>query len=405
MATPQQDTAYPLWVRGLRANLLGSIGRAWSVSPMRNRAKLFVRFSDGSRRSVVLPYAWVPAQARDIQAAAEQIAAQVAAGVPLTKAAAPFTGKPDAALPPPTTGGDLMAAWERFGAFKVGTGAIKASTWGRDYRPSAARLAEVSERATTAKELLGAIGERWPPGSRRRQIAVQHVAAMLRWSVDEGHLPADRWAPPASLRRFTGEALPSTDAAVPLTDQQILDLLYALPIDPAGQRWRFVLQLLAAFGLRPVEVQHLQLRHDGSIWCTYQKRSGGGTTRPRALRALHPEWEAEWALRERLAAGEAMPPFGGGVADAARRYLARQDAWAPLAAAGITPYGFRHGYSLRAHQSYGLSPRITAALMGHSIETHQRVYGTWADSDTIDGAIAAGLRYRDIAQATDHAVR
>jgi integrase len=405
MATPQQDTAVPLWVRGLRANLLGSIGRPWSVSPMRGKAKLFVRFSDGSRRSVVLPYAWVPAQARDIQAAAEQIAAQLAAGIPLAEAAAPFTGNAGAAPPPPIAGGDLLAAWEAFGHHKVTTGAIKPTTWAKDYRPSAERLAEVHSRATTAKELLTAIGEQWPAGARRRQIAVQHVAAMLRWACDEDQLPADRWTPPTSLRRFTGEALPTTEAAVPLTDQQILDLLDGLPTDAAGGRWRFVFQLLAAYGLRPVEVQHLQPRHDGQLWCTYQKRSGGGTTRPRALRALHPEWEAEWALRERLAAGEAMPPFGGGVADAARRYLARQDAWAPLAAAGITPYGFRHGYSLRAHQSYGLSPRITAALMGHSIETHQRVYGTWADSDTIDGAIAAGLRYRDIAQATYHAVR
>lgn len=394
MPTPLQDTAYPLWVRGMRANLLSSVGKAWSVSPMRGKAKLFVRFSNGARRSVVLPFAWVPAQGRDIQAAAEQIAAQVAAGVPLPKAAAPFTGKPGAALPPPTTGGDLLAAWEAFGRFKVGTGAIKSTTWAKDYRSSAARLIEVRDQATTAKELLTAIGEQWPPGSRRRQIAVQHVAAMLRWGVDEGHLPADRWTPPASLRRFTGEALPSTEVAVPLTDQQILDLLDGLPTDAAGGRWQFVLQLLAAYGLRPIEVQHLQPRHDGQLWCLYQKRSGGGTTRPRALRALHPEWEAEWALRERLAAGEAMPPFGGGVADAARRYLSRQAVWAPLAAAGITPYGFRHGYALRAHQSYGLSPRIAAALMGHSTETHQRVYGTWTDADTIDGALAAGIRYR-----------
>ena len=139
---------------------------------------------------------------------------------------------------------------------------------------------------------------------------------------------------------------------------------------------------------------HLHPRGDGQLWCTYQKRSGGGTTQPRQLRALHPEWESEWHLRERLEAGEPMPPFGGGVADAARRYLSRQDAWAPLAAAGITPYGFRHGWALRAHKDYGLAPRFAAALMGHSVDTHQRVYGSWTDAETIDSALAKGLAFR-----------
>jgi hypothetical protein len=41
---------------------------------MRGKAKLFVRIADGSRRSVVLPHAWVPAQAREIQAAVKKIA-------------------------------------------------------------------------------------------------------------------------------------------------------------------------------------------------------------------------------------------------------------------------------------------------------------------------------------------
>lgn len=396
MASKQQESAAPLWVRGLRANLMASVGRAWSVSPMRGKAKLFVRFGDGSRRSVVLPHEWVPAQAREIQAAVEKIAEQVAAGASLAEAAAPYTGSQKAPPAQPAETPDLLQVWSRFGEDKVRSGRIKPITWAKDYGQTGHRLAQVVEGASSAKQLLTKLGEKWPAGARRRQIAVQHVAAMLRWACDEDLLPADRWTPPSSLRRFVGEGLPSSEATVPLTDDQILGLLEGLPADAAGQRWGYAFRLIAAYGLRPVELLHLQLRPDGQLWCTYQKRSGGGTTKPRPLRALHPEWEEAWELPQRLAAGNALPPFGGGVADAARRYLVRQEVWQPLAKSGCTPYGFRHGYALRAHQAYGLSPRVAAALMGHSVDTHQRVYGTWTDQDTIDAAIERGLKYRGL---------
>ena len=187
----------------------------------------------------------------------------------------------------------------------------------------------------------------------------------------------------------------SSSQSVPLSDEQILALLESLPNDSACKRWQFVFQLLATYGLRPVEVLHLEIRPDG-LWCNYQKRSGGGTTKPRLLGALHPEWEAEWNLLDRIAASEAMPPFGGGVADAARRYLDRQQGWNELKAQGATSYGFRHGYALRAHQQYGLSVRVTSAVMGHSTETHLRQYGVWVDQDTITFALQAGIRYRQL---------
>ncbi|MCP9928596.1 hypothetical protein [Cyanobium sp. CH-040] len=396
MASKQQDAASALWVRGLRANLLVSVGRAWSISPMRGKAKLFVRFDDGSRRSVVLPFAWVPAQAREIQAAVERIAEQVVGGASLAEAAAPFTGGQKVAPTPPAENPDLLTLWTRFGEDKVRSGRIKPTTWAKDYRQTEKRLVQVVERASNAKELLSKLGEKWDAGSRRRQIAVQHVAAMLRWACDEDLLPPDRWTPPSSLTRFVGEALAKNEVAVPLTDEQILGLLEALPGDAAGQRWGYALRLIAAYGLRPVEVLHLRLRPDGQLWCDYQKRSGGGVTKPRPLRALHPEWEEEWELRQRLTAGEALPPFGGGVADAARRYLVRQEAWQRLARMGCTVYGFRHGYALRAHQTYALSPRVAAALMGHSVNTHQSVYGSWVDKVTIDEAIRRGLNHRQL---------
>lgn len=388
-------TDSPLWVRGLRSQLAQTLGPAWRVYEQRGKTKLDVRFNDGSRQSAVLPYPWLPASARGIQDTVESVAADVAAGLELMEAVGRIRGTTPSAPLGRTEKSGLMEIWERFGDFKRSTGAIKPTTWQRDYYTSAKRLEEIHQTARNAKELLTEAGRKWPAGGRRRQIAIQHIAAMLRWGCDEGILQPDLWTPPSSLRQYVGEAPPSDGPAIPLTDLQILELLDALPRDSAGQRWIFVLRLLATYGLRPVEAMHLETRQDGKLWCVYQKRSGGGTTKPRALAALHPEWESAWQLRESLAANEPMPPFGGGVAEAARRYLKRQPAWAPLAAAGITCYGFRHGYALRAHKDYALAPRFAAALMGHSVETHQRVYGTWTDADTIDSALQIGLRFRD----------
>jgi integrase len=222
---------------------------------------------------------------------------------------------------------------------------------------------------------------------------------MCRWGVENDLLQADRWTPPPSLKSYVGEKRAGRVDGVPLNDDQILGLLNGLPKDTAGQRWNYALQLMATYGLRPVELLHLRMEPAGSLWCDYVKRSGGGSTRPRQLRALHPEWEVDWRLRERIEAGEALPPFGGGVADAARRYLSRQQAWMDLATSGATCYGFRHGYALRAHQAYGLSPRVAAALMGHSVETHTRHYGRWTDEATIESALEAAMQYRKLTQA------
>jgi integrase len=64
----------------------------------------------------------------------------------------------------------------------------------------------------------------------------------------------------------------------PLQVADILALVDALP-DP---RWRFGFQLMAAYGLRPEELHHLQLR-DGRLWCTYEKVASRGKTKPRTL--------------------------------------------------------------------------------------------------------------------------
>ncbi len=81
------------------------------------------------------------------------------------------------------------------------------------------------------------------------------------------------------------------------------------------------------------------------------------------------------------------------------QYLRRNKVWqqlvmetAELPATGNTgnelvPYSLRHGYAARAHEDYAFSPRKTAGLMGHSLLTHSRHYGSQVDQEILDTAL------------------
>jgi len=375
-------TSNPDWVQALRTLLRSEIGSAWCVVEQRGRTKLNVRLDDGTRAYATLPISWDAASARAIQDAVEEVARLVRKGRSLKAAVATVSGTVEKAPAAPAgarsdSSQQLMAAWRAFGDFKVREDKIKLSTWNSVYRRTERRLVQALH-AESADELLEMAAATGKPGSRGRQIALQHLAAMLRWAVKKGMLTAEAWIPPTQLHGYGGKR--QKKLRTPLTDEEILQLLAAFPVESknprdrdAARRWRFAFQLMAAYGLRPVEIHHLRIETSGKprLWCDYCKRSGGGSTEPRTLRALHPEWETDWQLLERIKAGEALPPTGGGVAEAARRYLMRQEVWKPLAAAGCTPYSFRHGWALRCHIQYPLiSTRVAAEVMGHSPSVH-----------------------------------
>ena len=397
----------PDWVQALRTLLRSEIGPAWRVMEHRGKAKLDVRLEDGSRSFATLSIPWEPASARAIQEEVEGIAALVKQGRTLKAALATLNSGKTTGVPVAARNNSseiLLAAWQSFGQYKVHmSGEIKLETWQGVYARTEKRLKQVLD-SPDAKTLLEQAGVIWEPGSRGRQIALQQISAMLRWAVDEGRLPAGPWMPPTKIKTFVGQRLEKAELRTPLTDEQIQELIGSLKVNSnnsrdrdAAKRWRFAFQLMATYGLRPIEIHFLRIEDKGKLrlWCDYQKRSGGGTTKPRTLRALHPEWEVEWQLIERINAGEALPPSGGGVAEAARRYLTRQSAWKPMAESGCTPYSFRHGWALRCHTKYPLiSTRVAAEVMGHSPAVHTEVYGSWTDEQVIDDAFAAGIRGR-----------
>ncbi len=156
----------PDWVLGLRNQLRSTVGTAYRVCEQRGKAKLDVRFADGSRATTVLPVKWLPAQAGVIQRSVESISQAIATGRTLKEAVAQQTG-PD--IPAPAIGHSqfpLLDVWEQFGRYKVQqTGQIKASTWGDVYGITAKHL-EMACDASDAKSLLVQAGQAWQPCAR-----------------------------------------------------------------------------------------------------------------------------------------------------------------------------------------------------------------------------------------------
>jgi len=224
-------------------------------------------------------------------------------------------------------------------------------------------------------------------------MVVQQAAALLRWGVDSGRLPAD-WAPPLDLSPFVGRRRDGATITTPIEVADILAIVEAIP-DP---RWRYAFQLLAAYGLRPEELQHLELR-GGRLWCNYRKVSSKGKTDPRPLRLLPcDDWALAWNLEASYHPDRLPPLRPGRGSECLGVYMRRRTIWntirARYAADGelLVLYSARHGYAHRAHVICELPPKIAAAAMGHSVQTHLQAYSRWCGDDVVDDAFERAAR-------------
>ena len=384
----------PAWVAALRLKLRPSLPTGLTVKGQPTNGKVLACWQPPGAtkgQAVTLPgLTWAPSQATAIREAMLAIGAELEAGRGF--------GAPEAPRVNRFTGGPLWSpALAGFEQHKMGAGHVSERTWLRAYEPDLRLIERHGPLCGTPTALLRRCVEGLEPGSRGRQQRVQHVCQLLRWATREGFLPAD-WAPPSDLGDLVGRKLTPKQPAHPILDAELLDLVEGIP-DP---RWKFAVQLLAVYGLRPVELRHVRGQADGSVACSYSKRTSRGSTQPRIIQPLLPAGAGdEWrGLAARLIAGEPLPPLGDvrGAAEGVSQYLSRREAWRALKASAaadgrrLAPYSFRHGFALRAHQLYELSPRVAAALMGHSLTTHTAHYGGWTDAKTVANAVAEGYR-------------
>jgi integrase len=162
----------------------------------------------------------------------------------------------------------------------------------------------------------------------------------------------------------------------------------------AARRWIFAIQMLSAYGLRPVELLSLKMKA-GKLWSFHIKRSGGGYGKPRELIGFHPEWARDWRLVERFKSGEELPkPYEVGAA--LNKFLAGKEYWEKLRKKkNVSSYSFRHSYSKRLHEVYGMDNKSASDLMGHSEEVHIKNYkDKWGNNK--DSIIEKAMLYRDL---------
>ena len=105
-------------------------------------------------------------------------------------------------------------------------------------------------------------------------------------------------------------------------------------------------------------------------FCCHSKSTSRDKTKPRPLPPMRP---------------------GHGAEDLGL-YMRRRKRWQELrqmyetAGEKLVLYSARHGYAHRAHLICELPPKVAAAAMGHSLETHLAAYSKWCGDDVIDTA-------------------
>ena len=375
-----------------------SLARGWSVGEDKGKIRLKWRYVPNQKnQSVMLPFAWAKNLRKAATTRINNIYNLTLEGHNLKTAALIAEGKA------PKIERDWTACLKNFQQYKTEhENAISVKTFEHDYLRvlrDAVKLLESKDPPTNPADLIESCIRDWTPGSATRKRRTNSLCQFLEYCVTREDAPGS-WLPPKDRKIHIGRKTSKTKTQKkdPLNDQEILILIEDLQTTEAGIRWGNALKLLTVYGLRPVELTHLQVRKDNKtgeayLWCAYEKRSGGGITKPRRLEPL-PIEGTSWNLLQQLEAKIIELPKlsaeGNGVAEQIRKYLERRKAWTSLKAKvkargeDLGTYSFRHSFSVRGHK-LGIDSGSMAATMGHSLEVHCREY-PWATMETTQTA-------------------
>ncbi|NJO78658.1 MAG: hypothetical protein HC827_09070 [Cyanobacteria bacterium RM1_2_2] len=133
--------------------------------------------------------------------------------------------------------------------------------------------------------------------------------------------------------------------------------------------WKFILGLIATYGLRPHEaflVDYDQLRKgDRALWVL------DGKTGRRRVWAFHPEWFEQFELSNPVLPAINLNRRNDQIGHSATRHF-----WELKAPFRL--YDLRHAWAIRTLE-YGLEDALSARQMGHSVEVHCEIYQHWID--------------------------
>ncbi|MEP0879229.1 site-specific integrase [Funiculus sociatus GB2-M2] len=147
------------------------------------------------------------------------------------------------------------------------------------------------------------------------------------------------------------------------SDELIVEWFNKIP-NPA---WRWVYGMVAAYGLRPHEVFHLDTKEIEQGGCLL-KVLENTKTGYREVRPFHPEWVDQFGLRQPQlpkVTGKTNHDLGSRVKTAFGRYKI------PFPA-----YNLRHRYAVRCIE-FDLNVSLAARWMGHTVTIHTKTYQAW----------------------------
>lgn len=275
---------------------------------------------------------------------------------------------------------------------------IGADTWERTYNPYLNRLKEIAGGRSWENDhqLVEEVLRSYTPNTRSRQMAHDRIRRLWKqagWSWPDG----------LAELRGNGKAAASPEGVRAFSDAELQELrdriLRSTRLTAADlTAW----DALAVFGLRPAELQGLELFTQDDVPMARVQRSkvsSKGSGGVRVIPAVPPEgWPVDcfqlvgrW--REHgFPAGMTAARSPGQVLTQQLRRLRDQKPVQIALDEELTAYGCRHGFALRLAQKLGLHPREAATLMGHSPQTHLAVYGRRLDSPKLLQAVISRVK-------------
>lgn len=134
--------------------------------------------------------------------------------------------------------------------------------------------------------------------------------------------------------------------------------------------WKFVLGVIATYGLRPHEAFRLDydlLRRGDRVLSLLKGKTG-----ERQTWAFHPEWFDQFDLSRPVLPAVDLSRRNDQVGHSATRHF-----WEIKAPFRL--YDLRHAWAIRTLE-YGLEPALAAKQMGHSLDVHTTIYQRWVDA-------------------------
>lgn len=220
--------------------------------------------------------------------------------------------------------------------------------WKRRWRPALSRVPTSGE---LSGELLLGVIEAMPPNSAMRRSYGQVLTTVAgACGIDCTPLRAAKTG--YSVRCLQPRDIPA--------DEQIVEIWRAIK----QPEWRWVFGMCAVYGLRPHEVQGVEL--------TPEAEAKIGDSTKTGYRVVWPAPQV-WVETFELCSMQRPKCKPDQFTNRANIYIHVR---------GPCPFGLynlRHAYAIRLLLA-GIPSSLAARLMGHSVEIHERVYQRWLDA-------------------------